>query len=147
MKLQRLLIIPLLLAFLAGCVTTETGKQELSPVGEAALQASVSIAVRHYIADSPKAQSRAANIRKVVEQVKAVAAAESTLEALRGVVVAEINRLSLSELDKADAITLLDLVAVALEAKLGDRALNSEGLLRVTDYLDIILRAVPAQEA
>jgi hypothetical protein len=141
MKL-KFFILPLLL-ILTACVTTETGKQELSPVGEAALQASVSIAVRHYIADSPKAQARAANIRKVVEQVKAVAGAESTLAALRDVVAGEIDRLNLSELDRADALTLLDLVAVALEAKLGDRALNSEGLLRVADYLDIILKAIP----
>jgi hypothetical protein len=139
---MRLALLPLI-AVLCGCVATPDGKQELSPVGEAALQASVSIAVRHYIADSPKAATRAANIKKVVTQVRGFLNEESTLAALRGVVVEEIDRLGLSELDKDDAITLLDLVAVALEARLGDSALAGEGLIRVNHYLEMVLRAVP----
>lgn len=142
--MKSMILVSVLLACLSGCVTTPDGNQELSPVGEAALHASVSIAVRHYIADSPKAQQRAQNVRAVVERVRSVVAAESTLGALRGVVVAEIDSLGLSELDKADALTLVELVAVALEAKLGASALNTEGTLRVTRYLDLILQAVPA---
>ncbi len=129
---------------LAGCQSTPDGKQELSPVGEAALQTSVSIAVRHYVADSPKHAERAANIRKVVTQVRGFVTEESTLAALRGLVVAEIDRLRLSDLDKADALALVDLVAVALEAKLGDQVLNTEGSVRVTHYLDLILQAIPS---
>jgi len=128
---------------LAGCATTPDGKQQLSPVGEAALQTSVSIAVRHYIADSPRGAERAANIKKVIASVRGFVAAESTLDALKGVVVGEIENLGLSELDKADALALVDLAAVALEAKLGDQAIRSEGIVRVQAYLEMILRAVP----
>lgn len=129
---------------LAGCVTTPDSGSSLSPEGEAALAASVRIAVRHAVADSPRAAAKAQNIRSVVARLQNVLTAESTLAGLKTEVSAEIDKLGLAPLDRADAQDLLELFAVALEARLGPEALNAEGLVRVSEFLSIVLAALPA---
>jgi len=131
----------LLTILLCGCATTGGG---LSPEGQAALDVSVRIAVRHAIADSPRAAEKVANIRQVVARLQTVLTAESTLSALTAEVSAEVDKLGLSPIDRADAQDLLTLFAVALESRLGPDALQSAGLVRVSEFLDLVLAALPA---
>jgi len=53
----------------------------------------------------------------VVVQVQAIATAESTVAALERAVRAEVDKLQLSPLDRADAEDLITLLAVALESR------------------------------
>lgn len=142
--MRNMLVAFSLFVMLAGCVTTPTGSNALSPEGEAALQVSVRIAVRHAVADSPRAAAKAQNIRHVIAQLQGVLTAESTLVGLKNEVSAELDTLGLTPLDRADAQDLLDLVAVALEARLGPDALKSEGVVRVSEFLSMVLAALPA---
>jgi hypothetical protein len=137
-------IIPLitLMLTLAGCVTSPDGG--LSTEGQLALQTSVRIAMRHAVADSPRAAEKAANIRAIVVRLHTVASAESTLAALRAEVITELDKLNLTPVERADAEDLLTLLAVALESRLGPDALQSAGLVRVREFLDLLLVSIPA---
>lgn len=138
--------IPSYLCFLllAGCVTTPDGHSGLTPEGQLALETSVRIAVRHAVADSPRAAEKAQNIRNIVVRLQSVTSAESTLAALRVEVSAELDKLNLAPIDRADADDLLTLLTVALESRLGPDALQSEGLVRVNDLLVLVLAAIPS---
>lgn len=131
-------------AVLLGCVTNPDGSQSLSPEGQIALETSVRIAVRHAVADSPRGAEKARNIREVVARLQTVLTAESTLAALQAEVSGEIDKLGLSPLDNADAKDLLALFGAALEARLGPDALQSEGIVKVSAFLDLVLAALPA---
>jgi len=69
MRFSALLAV-LSLSVLAACATNPDGSQSLSPEGQAILETSTRIAVRHYIADSPRAAERIANIREVVAKLQ-----------------------------------------------------------------------------
>lgn len=140
---MKRLLIPLLLSLLTACASTPGGGNGLSPEGQLALETSVRIAVRHAVADSPRSAAKAANIRAIVVRLQAVTSAESTLGALRNEVSAELDKLNLSPLDRADADDLLTLLVVALESRLGPDALQAEGLVRVNDFLTLVLQAIP----
>jgi hypothetical protein len=142
----RKFILPLITLLLTACVTMPDGHSGLTPEGQLALETSVRIAVRHAVADSPRAAEKAAHIRSIVARLQSVTSAESTLAALKDEVVIEIDRLQLDPIDRADAVDLLNLLAVALEAKLGPDALNSAGLVRVNDFLVLVLSALPATQ-
>ncbi len=137
-------LLQLLALLLAGCVTTPDGTRTLSPEGQIALETSVRIAVRHAIADSPRGAEKAQHIRVIVERLQAVTGATSTLAALKAVVNVELGRLNLSPMDMADAQDLLNLLAVALESRLGPDALQSAGMVKVNDFLVLVLAAIPA---
>lgn len=142
--MRKLIIAAIAAIALTGCVTNPDGGSSLSPEGEAALAVSVRIAVRHAVADSPRAAAKAQNIRSVVARLQNVLTAESTLAGLKAEVSAEIDKLGLPAVDRADAQDLLELFAVALEARLGPEALNAEGLVRISEFLSIVLAALPA---
>lgn len=139
---MRKLVLPLLL-ILSACTTNPDGSRELTPEGQAMLETSTRIAMRHFVADSPRAAERVQNIRDVVAKLQSVTSAETTLGALKAVVVSEVDRLGLDPLDRADALDLLDLFEVALEARLGDDPLQAAGLVRINEFLDLILQAIP----
>jgi hypothetical protein len=146
----RPLLLALLLAIavpavlvIQGCATNPDGSRELTPEGQAILETSTRIAVRHYVADSPRAAERVQNLREVVAKLQELTSAETTLGALKAVVVLEVERLNLAPLDKADALDLLDLFAAALDARLGQDPLQEGGLVRVNAFLDLVLAAIP----
>lgn len=140
---MRTLLLSLVIV-LAGCVTSSDGSSNLTPEGQLALQTSVRIALRHAVIDSPRAAEKAANIRAIVARLHAVASAESTLAALKAEVGAELDKLNLTPLERADAEDLLTLLAVALESRLGPDALQSAGLVRIKEFLDLLLSSIPA---
>lgn len=131
-------------ALLSGCVTNPDGSQELTPVGEAALQASVSIATRHFVLDSPRHIQRAKNIRKVVASIRGGVTTEATLSGLRVAVNREIDKLGLQEADKGDIGNFLDVVDAVIESKIGQGELTPEGVVQVSRFLDLILVALPS---
>lgn len=135
----------LLLSFvlvLAGCASTPGGG--LTPENQLILQTSVRIALRHAVTDSPRAAEKAANIRAIAARLHAVASAESTLAALRAEVSSELDKINLTPLERADADDLLTLLAVALESRLGPDALQSAGLVKIREFLDLVLVSIPA---
>lgn len=137
-------IFPILfLLILAACTTNPDGSQSLTPEGQAILETSTRIAVRHYVADSPRAAERITNLREVVGKLQQLTSAETTLGALKAVVVLEVERLNLEAVDKADALDLLDLFAAALEARLGQEPLQATGLVKVNSFLTLVLEAIP----
>lgn len=135
----------LLCLFLCACTTTPDGDSRLSPEGQLALETSVRIAVRHAVADSPRALEKAQNIRQIVVRLQGIVSADSTLGALEAVVQEEITKLNLSPVDEADARDLVALFGAALEARLGEQKLSSEGWVRVNDFLSLVLSALPAE--
>lgn len=139
---MRKLSVLVVFMVLTGCVTTPTGEQRLSPEGQAALMASTRIAMRHFL-DDPRAGEKAANVRQVVSRLEQILSAESTLAALVAESRAQIDRLNLSALQRADAQDLLTLLEVALEARLGKDAFQSEGLTVARDFLREILVVLP----
>lgn len=128
---------------LTGCVTTSSGQKTLSPEGQAALMVSTRIAMRHFL-DDPRAAEKAANIRAVVARLEQILSADSTLAALVAEAKTQVDALNLTPVQRADAQDLLLLLQVALEARLGKDAFQSEGLVTVRDFLREILAALPA---
>lgn len=128
---------------LAGCVTTPTGEKQVSEEGKAALEIAARIGMRHFLADE-RAVEKIHNIREVVAQLQALTNAESTLAGLTALVSTEIEKLNISPIDKADAQDLLTLLSRALEAQLGPDALNSEGVVKVNEFLKLVLSVIPS---
>jgi len=145
-KLKVPLTAALLIVLLSACTTAPDGSQQLTPEGQAIMETSARIAMRHFISDSPRAAERAQNVREVIAKIQAVTSAETTLGALKAVVVAEVERLNLAPVDKADALDLLELFAVSLESRLGDDPLQARGLVRVNAFLGFILGLLPPGE-
>lgn len=140
---MRNFLAALSLVLLSACATNPDGSQSLTPEGQAILETSTRIAVRHYVADSPRAAERITNLREVVGKLQQLTSAETTLGALKAVVVLEVERLNLEAVDKADALDLLDLFAAALEARLGQEPLQATGLVKVNSFLTLVLEAIP----
>ena len=127
-------------AVLPGCATT-------SPQTKLILETTTRMAVRRAIAESPnptRALEKAANIRTVAERLKGVATSESTILGLRDEVLLEIARLDLAPLDRADAVDLVNLFAAILQEQYGDELSGDERLVKVREFLDIVLATLPA---
>jgi hypothetical protein len=142
--MRKLLSILLAITLLSACVTNPNGTQTLSPEGEVILTTSINIAVRHFVTGDPRASEKVAHIRIIVARVQSVVNSESTLSGLAEVASQEIDKLNLTPIEKADAHDLLNLIAVAVEAKLGPKALDTPGLVKVRQFLAQILAAIPA---
>ncbi len=132
-----------LAGLLSGCASTE-GKA-MDPAAKAALEVTVRIAVRRAVADSPRAAEKAANIRKVVGELQAVASAESTVAGLESLVRVQVDKLTLSPIDRADANDLITLLGAVLEARFGSQdAEVRDKLVQVNEFLQFVLSALPA---
>lgn len=132
------------MTMLCGCATTQGGGLQASPEGKLVVETSVRIAVRHAVADSPRAAQKAANIRNVVARLQALPATDSTIASLQVVVKAELDKLSLAPVDLADANDLLDLLSVALESQLAARGVDAAEPVVVSEFLAFVLKAIPA---
>lgn len=144
-KIWTLTLTLLMTLALFACSTTNNGAN-LSSEGQIALETSARIAVRHAL-DSPRAQEKMQHMRAIIVQVKSITTAESSFAALKDVVVAQIDKLSLAPIDKADALDLLNLFAAALEARLGSTQLDPQKLVQVNQFLDILLSLLPQTSA
>lgn len=132
---MRLILIAALAAALCACASN-------SPQQQVALDVTTRIAIRHAL-DTPRAVEKARNIRHVAEQVKAAATQGATVATLVSVAQAEIDKLDLSPIERADAQDLLLLMSALLEQRLGDGDVKPDFVVAVAEFADLILDALP----
>lgn len=132
---MRLILIAALAAALCGCASN-------SPQQQVALDVTTRIAIRHAL-DTPRAVEKARNIRHVAEQVKAAATQGATVATLVSVAQAEIDKLDLSPIERADAQDLLLLMSALLEQRLGSGDVTPDFVVTVGEFADLILGALP----
>lgn len=132
---MRLILIAAALAVLSGCASN-------SPQQQVAIDVATRIAVRHAL-DSPRAVEKARNIRHVAEQVKAAATQDATVATLISVAEAEIDKLDLSPIERADAKDLTLLMSALLEQRLGSGDVKPEFVVTVGEFADLVLGALP----
>lgn len=129
------LIILAAIAALSGCASN-------SPQAQIGIDVATRIAVRHAL-DSPRSVEKARNIRHVVEQVKAASTQEATAATLVAVAEAEIDKLDLSPIERADAKDLTLLMSALLEQRLGSGDVKPDFVVTVGEFADLILGALP----
>lgn len=135
----------LLFAVVSACALTAcSSSPSISPQGQMALEISTRIAVRHALADSPRAIEKARNIRAMAEHLKAIATENVTVGTLAAEIGEEIDKLELDEITRADAHDLLRLLAAMLEQRVGSGELMPDGVVKVAEFADFILSALPA---
>ena len=132
---MRLFLIAALAAALCACASN-------SPQQQLALDVTTRIAIRHAL-DTPRAVEKARNIRRVVEQVRAAATQDATVATLVAVAQQEIDKLTLSDIERADAQDLLLLMSALLEQRLGDGDVKPDFVVTVAEFADLILDALP----
>lgn len=131
---------------LAGCASTPDGEQrhQLSETGKAAIQATAQIAARNYLRNHPgRATEIAANIRAAAAELRN-ATSYATVSALRVAVELELTKRIGNEWDLEDAKSLLDVFEPLLREQIGKNEIDSEALVRINDFADMIVRALPA---
>lgn len=126
-------------ALFSACAAT--GGAAMTPTAKAELQAVTRIAVRRAFSTSPRATEKAQNVRAIVATLHAVTSSQSTVAGLTAVVQAELDKLSLTPLDRADANDLLRLLSVALEARF--QGADAERLVQLNEFLQFVLDALP----
>jgi len=123
--------------FVSGCATNR-------PMTDEGLALAVRVAVRHALADSPRAREKAQNIRSVVLRLQAIATTDSAISGLREEAKEYIATLNLSDLERADALDVLDYFAAVIDAQLGDDTFEGgDRFVKVQEFLSLILAAVP----
>lgn len=137
-----MLLTLLITALLVGCVSNPDGSRELSATGKIALQEVTAIALRRSIADSPRAQEKVANIRHVATRLQAATAVTSISE-LRLVVDAELDRLKLTAIDRADANSLMNVFQALLIERVGKDEIDAQALMTVNEFVSMIVAALP----
>lgn len=142
--MHRFILLAIALMSVASCATTPDGEQQLTPEGRTIMETSARIAMRHFIVDSPRAAERIQNIREIIAKLQALSDTQSTLVTLKEAVIVEIKKLNLDPLDEADAMDLLNLFSAALEARLGKETLQADGLVKVNEFLTLLLGLLPA---
>jgi hypothetical protein len=131
---MRLIVIAAALAVLSGCAS--------NPQQQVALDVATRIAIRHAL-DTPRAVEKARNIRKVALRVHELASSEVTVAVLATEIGKEIDAMSLTPLERADAKDLLQLLAALIEQQVGSGDLKPEGVVKVTEFADLIVAALP----
>lgn len=143
---------PLLLVLLAalcvgvlgisGCASNPNTERRISPIGRLALQEAANIAMRRYLAETPRAAQRAENIRTIAARLQASTSFTSVTE-LRATVDREVSKLALSPLDLADARSFLNILDVALRDQIENDLIDSDAMVRVNDFLLTVLAVIP----
>lgn len=130
-------------AILAGCAANpDTGRRELTPVGRVALQEGLSIAVRQFVGTNEKGAQRAAKIRAYAGRLYG-ATSYTTVTDIRKAVDAELAKASMDPLERADWQSFLNIAEAVLREQIGRDEIDSEALVRVNDYLAMIVAALP----
>ena len=130
----------ILSALLTGCVTTPS--QDLTPTQKVALQEVSGIAVRRYLREHPNQTERIQRFRLIAAQIQS-ATTVTTIAGLRDVAVAEINKRLTDPLDKADAISLVNILAALIQERVGTGELDLAGLVQVREVIGFIVAALP----
>lgn len=142
-RIGMLLAIALGSAFLlTGCVTTPDGRHELSATGKASLAVLAGELTDRYLAESPDRARSVSNIRNVAVRLQAVTDAVTVTD-LRARLDAEVAKLGLSNLDRRSVNRFLPLLEALLRDYIGRDELDSQALVRVNEFLNLILLALP----
>lgn len=131
---MRSIVFAAVLAVLSACAS--------NPQEQVAIDVATRIAVRHAL-DSTRAIEKAQNIRRVAEQVRAAATQDATVATLVAVAQQEIDKLTLSDIERADAQDLLLLMSALLEQRLGSGDVKPDFVVTVGEFADLILSALP----
>lgn len=131
---MRSIVFAAVLAVLSACAS--------NPQEQVAIDVATRIAVRHAL-DSPRAIEKAQNIRRVAEQVRAAVTQDATVATLVAVAQREIDKLALSDIERADAQDLLLLMSALLEQRLGSGDVKPDFVVTVGEFADLILSALP----
>lgn len=134
---------PIIIAAVAACALA--GCASNRPLSHNELALAVRIAVRHAVADSSRAHQKAENIRNVVVRLQAIATADTTVSALKAEVLRYIDELTLTPIQRADALDVLDYFAAVIEAQIGEETFDNARLVQIQEFLALILAALPAQ--
>lgn len=85
---------------------------------------------------------RIANVRKIAEDVKSLAANQTvSVPGLQAAVMAQVAKLGLSPADSFLASALVQVVADELAAKIGDGVISPEKMLVVSQVMDWVIDA------
>lgn len=141
-KIHGLIVLACIAVLTIGCASTQ-GSQHLSATGRVALQEVTAIAVRRAVTESPRSAEKARNIREIAVMLQE-STSFTTVAELRTAVDAEVAKLSLNPVDQADANSLLNIFEALLVERLGTNEIDSEALVRVNEFLGMIVSALPA---
>lgn len=128
---------------LAGCkVNPDTGQSEISETGKATLAVLAGELTDRYLAESPDRARSIANIRGIAVRLQAVTDVV-TITDLRARLDVEVAKLNLSDLDRRSVNRFLPLLEAVLRDYIGRDELDSKALVRVNEFLNLILLALP----
>lgn len=136
--MKHLLIALLALCLLPGCASNR-------PLTDEGLAMAVRIAVRHAVADSSRATEKAENIRAVVTRLQAIATTDTTVSGLKAEVVEYLDTLELTNIQRNDALDVLDYFSAVIEAQVGEETFDNIRLVKVQEFLMLILAAIPLE--
>lgn len=135
---------------LSGCASTSQTASQIAndPVVAAAAQTTLRIAVRRGVADyierkgQPATAARAARVKALADAILAATGGDNsvTLAALKSLAYAKIPA-DFSPLDQQDARDVIDLVALAIEQRIGTGELQGDAIVYLRDVLGAVSQA------
>lgn len=136
--MKHLFISLLAICLLPGCASNR-------PLTDEGLALAVRITLRHAVAGSPRATEKAENIRAVVTRLQAIATTETTVSGLKAEVITYLDTLELTDLQRRDALDVLDYFSAVIEAQVGEETFDNARLVKVQEFLMLILAAIPLE--
>lgn len=136
--MKYLVTVLLALCLLSGCVSNR-------PLTNERLAMAVRITIRHAVADSSRATEKAENIRAVVTRLQAIATTETNVSGLKAEVIRYLDTLELTDLQRNDALDVLDYFSAVIEAQVGEETFDNIRLVKVQEFLMLILAAIPLE--
>lgn len=128
---------------LSGCVTNpQTGEQQMSNTGKAAIVALAGEFADRYIAEAPDKASRIQNIRTVAALLQNVTDAVTVSE-LRARVDDEVAKLGLSEVNLRSWQRWGPVFEGLLQDYIGSDRLDATAYVQVNDFLTLIVASLP----
>jgi hypothetical protein len=129
---------------LSGCATSATGGRELTASGKILLKESTSIGVRRFFADKPHILARSAKIRAVIVELQGKTSGLVSLTDLKASVIKEIDARVENKLDHDDLVSLANMLHAVMLDYVGSDQLDAGALVKVNEYLEFVLAALPA---
>lgn len=134
--MRKFLIALLLSVSMLGCATLEKSPNTAKLVTQYAV-----MKFAEQSSDERRVE-RIANVRKIAEDVKSLAANQTvSVPGLQAAVMAQVAKLGLSPADSFLASALVQVVADELAAKIGDGVISPEKMLVVSQVMDWVIDA------
>lgn len=131
------------LTSLSGCkVNPDTGEKELTATGKAGIAVLAGELADRYVAESTDRARSIANIRDIATRLQNVTDVVSVTD-LRARIDTEVAKLNLSDVDRRSVNRFLPLLQAMLTDYIGSDRIDSKQLVRVNEFLRLILLALP----